>query len=371
MLRPQRNAQIPLRYRSSSPPRPLQNNNQPKRRKIDPKNIDRNDVDQALAVIAPAPECSEELPTIIPTELPQFKANYVENRPGRSQYTDLSESGFFKLFFSDSVVEILSKETNSYAEFQLQNPPLSLHKTCHWVPTTIAEIRVYLGIQIYFGLYPLAVRRDYWRIHNLGKFMCRDRFEQIHRFFSLNDENTIPPPPNAPWFHRIQRISELIRQACQDAYTPSSHIAIDEAMVAFKGRSKDTVKLKGKPIDTGYKLWCIGDHGYVWSWLFHSKAEGVESVSQKTSWPRLRSAGQNATESIDLAPTFALVLRLAEKLPKAYKYCIYLDNLFLNVPVAQCLLAMGIYCISTTRKKAAGFPSHLQQYVNNNSNTLL
>jgi hypothetical protein len=117
MLRPQRNAQIPLKYRSSSPPRPLQNNNQPKRHKIDPKNIDRNDVDQALAVIAPAPECSEELPTIIPTELPQFKANYVENRPGRSQYTDLSESGFFKLFFSDSVVEILSKETNSYAEF--------------------------------------------------------------------------------------------------------------------------------------------------------------------------------------------------------------------------------------------------------------
>jgi hypothetical protein len=59
-----------LIYRSSSPPRPLQNNNQPKRRKIDPKNIDRNDVDQALAVIAPAPECSDKLPMIILTELP-------------------------------------------------------------------------------------------------------------------------------------------------------------------------------------------------------------------------------------------------------------------------------------------------------------
>jgi type IV secretory pathway component VirB8 len=77
-------------------------------------------------VIVAAPECTDELPTLIPTELPQFVANYVKNRPGYSQYTNLSEAGFFKLFFSDSVVEILSKETNVYAEFQLQNPPLSL-----------------------------------------------------------------------------------------------------------------------------------------------------------------------------------------------------------------------------------------------------
>jgi hypothetical protein len=72
-----------------------------------------------LAVIAAAPECTDELPTLIPTELPQFTANYVENQPGYSQYANLSEAGFFKLFFSDVVVETLSKETNAYAEFQL------------------------------------------------------------------------------------------------------------------------------------------------------------------------------------------------------------------------------------------------------------
>jgi Transposase IS4 len=80
------------------------------------------------------------------------------------------------------------------------------------------------------------------------------RFKRIHRFFSLNDENTTPPPPNAPWFHPIQRVSDLIRAACRNSYIPSSYIAIDEAMVAFKGRSKHTVKLKNKPISNGYKL---------------------------------------------------------------------------------------------------------------------
>jgi Transposase IS4 len=55
----------------------------------------------------------------------------------------------------------------------------------------------------------------------------------------------------------------------QTAYYSSSYIAINEAMVACQGCLKHTVKLKGKPIHTGYKIWCISDHGYIWSWLFH------------------------------------------------------------------------------------------------------
>jgi hypothetical protein len=80
------------------------------------------------------------------------------------------------------------------------------------------------------------------------------RFEQIHRFFSLNNEKTAPSPLNTPWFYRIQPIADLIRTACRTAYSPSSHVIIDEAMVPFKGRSKDIIKIKGKLINTGYKL---------------------------------------------------------------------------------------------------------------------
>jgi Transposase IS4 len=171
MLRPRRDIQLPSRFREPSPPRSFHINSHPKRRRIDPEKVDRNDADQTLAVIAAAPECTDELPTLIPTELPQFAANYVENRPDYSQYANLLEAGFLKLFFSDVVVETLSKETNAYAEFQLRNPPLSSHATRPWVPTSVKEIRVWLGINIHFGLYPLTVRDDYWRIHNISQFM--------------------------------------------------------------------------------------------------------------------------------------------------------------------------------------------------------
>jgi hypothetical protein len=52
MVRPRRDIQIPLRYRENSPPQLLHENKRFKRRKFEPENVDRNDVNQALAVIA-------------------------------------------------------------------------------------------------------------------------------------------------------------------------------------------------------------------------------------------------------------------------------------------------------------------------------
>jgi type III secretory pathway component EscR len=83
----------------------------------------------------------------------------------------------------------------------------------------------------------------------------------------------------------------------------------------------------------------------------------------------MNAAGEPLEKRASLAPTHALVLRLAAQLLRL-EFCIYLDNLFLNLPVAQCLLAMGIYCMSTTRKRAISFPLSLQSYLENNSELL-
>jgi Transposase IS4 len=94
--------------------------------------------------------------------------------------------------------------------------------------------------------------------------------------------------------------------------------------------------------------------------------------SQQTRWPQLSadSVGNPVIKEALLAPTFALILRVASQLPKEPRFCIYLDNLFLNIPVAQCLLAIEIYYMGTTRKKAIGVPPQLQSYLNNNSGLL-
>jgi hypothetical protein len=114
MLRPRRNTRIPLRYRESSPPHLCQSNFRQKRSQIDVAGVERNNVDQALAPIAAAPECSDEPPIPILTQLPHFNANYVLNRAGASRHTSLSEIELFSLFFDYIAIKILVKETNLY-----------------------------------------------------------------------------------------------------------------------------------------------------------------------------------------------------------------------------------------------------------------
>lgn len=67
------------------------------------------------------------------------------------------------------------------------------------------------------------------------------------------------------------------------------------------------------------------------------------------------------TTTIHLAPTIALVIRLALRLRRIHStriFC-FLDNLFLNVDVAQALLALQICCTDTTCKNVQGISSWL------------
>ena len=98
----------------------------------------------------------------------------------------------------------------------------------------------------------------------------------------------------------------------------------------------------------------------MWTWLWHSKAEGPEKLPREGTRlfylpiPLLL---------VPLAPTFALVLQLAQEVQEWYRrkriFTVFLDNLFLNVEVAQALLVLGFLCMGTTRKNAKGIPQQL------------
>jgi len=94
------------------------------------------------------------------------------------------------------------------------------------------------------------------------------------------------------------------------------NISIDEAMIHFYGRSRDTFKMPNKLIDEGYKVFCLADHGYVFDF-------------RMISWSKLTPE----VEDIDnLSRTSSIVFSLIISLP--YKYLafnIYMDNFFSNV----------------------------------------
>ncbi len=191
--------------------------------------------------------------------------------------------------------------------------------------------------------------------------MSLTRYKQIHRYFTLRDRTTASREDHETFAWQVEPIGAIIKQNCKDNWQPSFHLAVDEAMLAYRGRSSHKVKLPNKPIKEGYKVWILGDAGYVYDWLWHSRLDGPEAIPQEgIEVDRVTKKELTELNMIHLALTFALVIHLAQRLRQMHStrvFCFFLDNLFLNVNIAQALLALRICCIGTTRKNAQGIPA--------------
>ena len=87
-------------------------------------------------------------------------------------------------------------------------------------------------------------------------------------------------------------------------------------------------------------MWKLGDLGYIFSWLWYSKTEGMEDL------------GLRSHENI-MVDTQALVISLAKSLPDpAQGYTLYLDNLFNNILLAHALAQLEIGVMETARVNA-------------------
>ena len=83
-------------------------------------------------------------------------------------------------------------------------------------------------------------------------------------------------------------------------------------MIPYRGRTHHKVKLPNKPIKKGYKIWALGDRGYIYDWLWHSRVDGPESISDKgLSVDRVSERLEDGkTIKIHLITTFTLIIRL-------------------------------------------------------------
>ena len=128
-------------------------------------------------------------------------------------------------------------------------------------------------------------------------------------------------------------------------------------MIAFTGRSFDKTKMKNKPIEEGFKIWAVGYGSYINSWLFHSQQEGIENINKSTKFER-----PAPLQPTRLAPTQQVPVILLQEIQAKFphqKRIVFLDNLFLNLEVAHCLIPLGVGVMGTSRKNVTGFPQEL------------
>ena len=171
----------------------------------------------------------------------------------------------------------------------------------------------------------------------MADVMGRQRFEKIHSYFHLNN-NEFQMPRGEDGFDPLFKFRSLVdnvRAVCAGVYKPEQKLSVDESMIGYTGRPAFKQYIQNKPTPWGIKLWCIAetDTGYVLNFKFYT---GKEDISP---------AGQG----------YDVVMQMVQPyLDKCHH--VYYDNFFSSVKLVEDLLASDTYSCGTIRPNRKGWP---------------
>lgn len=178
---------------------------------------------------------------------------------------------YFDRFFDEDVFQLISDQTNIYAE---------QYKTKNWIPSTSAEIRALLGIHILMGLHNLPQEHLYWSTNPLyfvkfiADVMPYKRYRKLMENIHVAD-NSKAPKKGHPEFDKLYKLRVLInilKEQFKTEATQSASVSVDECMIKFKGRSSLKQYMPMKPFKRGYKAWAIAESttGYLYDFEIYT-----------------------------------------------------------------------------------------------------
>ena len=243
----------------------------------DPYDVDTDDDDELNDLIFDDDGASEWV---------QNLDNYPINPPftGNSGFQipipeDASPMYFYELFMTNDVIKNMKAETNRYAATacraaKRRNPNLPSRSYFNrWTKVSESEMRKFLAILIHMGLVKKPRINDYWSTNPVmassfaPTLMSRDRFKMILAFFHLNDNANFIPRGRLghdPLF-KVRTLIDSLNASFKRVYIPEEFIALDEAVVPWRGRVIFRVYIKNKPTKWGIKIYMICESlsGYV------------------------------------------------------------------------------------------------------------
>jgi Transposase IS4/DDE_Tnp_1-like zinc-ribbon len=227
-------------------------------------------------------------------------------------------------FLPQSLMEEFARHTNAAAPHD-------------WRPTTADELYAFLGVHLFMGIARLPRTEMYWS-HTFANplvtsLFSRDRFKQLLRFFRVvapdeaaADRNPLP---------HVRSLAAKLNASFAANYTPSQHLALDEAMVAYKGRSPIKQYIPSKPHKWGYKIWCLSSDDYLLHFEIYGGKEGAPS---------------------DAGATIDTVLRMTAVYQQR-QHVLYTDSWFTSPALLDALAQRGIRLCGSVRSNRKGMPA--------------
>ena len=226
--------------------------------------------------------------------------------------SELNEYDYFRLLFSDEIVDLLVEESNNYYKAQLiekygrefREKILSTGSTSSYQYLYVTkgigkeDILAFIGIRIYMGLHKYPRNENYWDNSNLYKtgintMMPKNYFFLIAKALhfpekeeednnsseSEKTENVSNKDPR----YKINLYLEKLAKNFRKYYTLGENITIDESLVQFKGRNSMKFYIPMKPHKYGFKihLLCDADTHYLYNLLFDPGRVGKDFIYQE------------------------------------------------------------------------------------------
>ncbi|KAL5491023.1 hypothetical protein EMCRGX_G016237 [Ephydatia muelleri] len=270
----------------------------------------------------------------------------VPNVAGKNTYSDLVD---FQLFFSDEMLDGIVDASNEYAKVTMP-----AEKVRKWEKYTVNDLKAYLGFQTLMSINRLPSYTDYWsknpnmRYRPVADRISRDRFRELQRYLHFIDSTTIIPRGQTGHdrLGKIRPILTYVTRECNDVYSPSKEVTVDEAMIKFQGRCSLQQYLPMKPIKRGIKVWVLADSctGYFFNFSLYTGKEG---------------------NKIEQGLCSKVMKTLTTSLKGLYHH-VYFNNYFTSIALIEDLLSDGIYSCGVARKDRKYFPPQLSEAKLNN-----
>lgn len=247
----------------------------------------------------------------------------------------------FSLYFDNEVLDHILEQTNLYAE-QTQRKG--------WVPLTRDELEAYIGMLILMSVNRMHQLQMYWSsdsffyVNEIAKVMTYKRFQMICNCLHLNDNDKMPGYGDKDFdrAYKVRPLINMMNKKFQTEYNPSTHVAVDESMILFKGRSSLKQYMPMKPkIKRGYKVWSLADSetGYLLQFQLYE--------------------GKNAQKPLDRTLGEHIVLSLADGVVPTGSQ-LFFDNFFSSTKLLQELRDIGIFACGTFRTNKKDLPPEVK-----------
>ncbi|KAF7265341.1 hypothetical protein GWI33_021232 [Rhynchophorus ferrugineus] len=304
---------------------------------------DKMDVDEETAAkrkkkVAQSSEWEEMHEHVNSQELQDAIAEYPSEDSGGSWTNNenisterLTPLCCFRLFVTDTVINLLVNETNKYARSKFIKPNYHKDFLTGWMDVTATEMLELIGLLIFIKIRNLTGVKYYWSCERdmvtpiAGYVMTETRFKRLMSFWRFGENS-------GDEFSKISNLLNLLNQNFSYIKSPAPVMYVGKSTVYLREHYAKQKKGDG-PVRGHKMLRLVDNHLYTY---------------KVTLVPPGRGADRST-------PTRTALMKMLENYLDGGRIFVF-DNLFISIEVARTMQKRNSHVIGPIRRKSRGTP---------------